>query len=72
MPKRKSKRISKAIPAEPEVYGDPSPLYPSQPPRSPNQSIDITVPPEKLAIAVHFAETGNERSTAELLWVYRT
>jgi hypothetical protein len=70
MPKRKSKRNSKAIPAEPEVYGDPSPLYPSPPPRSPNQSIDITAPPEnpELTIAMHFAETASERSTAELLW----
>src|ERR1700693_810613 len=69
MPKRKSKDNSRAIPAEPEVYGDPSPLYSSPPPRSPNQSIDIMAPPANpaLAIAMHFAEPPSERSTAELL-----
>jgi hypothetical protein len=70
MPKRKSKRIYKAIPAEPEVYGDPPQLYPSPPPSPKHSSVDITAPPEnpELAIAMHFAETANERSMAELLW----
>ena len=33
--------------------------------------VDLTAPPEnpELAIAMHFAETATERSTAELLWV---
>jgi hypothetical protein len=33
-------------------------------------TVDITAPPEnpELAIAMHFAETATERSTAELLW----
>jgi hypothetical protein len=32
--------------------------------------VDLTAPPEnpELAIAMHFAETASERSTAELLW----
>ena len=39
----------------------PSPKHPA---------VDITAPPEnpELAIAMHFAETASERSTAELLW----
>ena len=38
------------------------------PPKHP--AVDITSPPEnpELAIAMHFAETASERSTAELLW----
>ena len=32
--------------------------------------VNLTAPPEnpELAIAMHFAETATERSTAELLW----
>ena len=43
----------------------------SSPPPSPKHPvIDLTAPPEnpELAIAMHFAETATERSTAELLW----
>ena len=70
MPKRTIKRSSKAIPAKPKVYGDPSPLYPSPPPSPKHRSVDITAPPgnPELAIAMHFAETATERSMAELVW----
>jgi hypothetical protein len=43
----------------------------SSPPPSPKHPVvDLTAPPEnpELAIAMHFAETASERSTAELLW----
>jgi hypothetical protein len=43
----------------------------SSPPPSPKHPVvDLTAPPEnpELAIAMHFAETATERSTAELLW----
>ena len=48
--------------------GDPPPLYPPAPLKRP--AVDITALPEnpELAIAMHFAETATERSTAELLW----
>jgi hypothetical protein len=64
MPKQRIKSSSVADPARPEVE------FPPPTTRSPNQSIDITAPPEnpELAIAMHFAETANDRSTTELLW----
>src|SRR3984957_6673155 len=43
----------------------------SSPPPSPKHPVvDLTAPPEnpELTIAMHFAETATERSTAELLW----
>ena len=45
----------------PRMSAIPSPKHPA---------VDITSPPEnpELAIAIHFAETVTERSTAELLW----
>ena len=42
----------------------------SELPSSKHPAVDLTAPPEnpELAIAMHFAETATERSTAELLW----
>jgi hypothetical protein len=47
------------------------PRHPSPPPSPKHSVVDLTAPPEnlELAIAMHFAETATERSTAELLWV---